>query len=111
MLGSRDPLDRSELKDTEVSLVCRVCQVPSDLQEREELRARMERTESQEHLDLEVHPDWMELLVPWVTRVPQDPGVCRARRGREEPQENWDPPALRVLRENPPVSTWPLSLL
>ena len=110
MLGSRDPPDRRELKDTEVSLVCRVCRVLSDLQEREELQARMERTESQEHRDLGVRQDWMELLAPWVTRVPPDPGVCRARRGREEHQESWDPPALRVLRENPRVLTWPLSL-
>lgn len=110
MLGSRDPPDQRELKDTEVSLVCRVCQVPSDLQEREELLARTERTESREHLELEVHQGWMEPWVRWVTRVPPDPGVCRARRGREEHQESWDPPALQVLLENPRVLTWPLSL-
>lgn len=110
MLESRDTPDRRDLKDTEVSSVSRACRVPSDLQEREELRARMVRTESRELLDLEVRQGWMEPLVRWVTRALPDPGECRARRGREEHQESWDIPALQDLQENPLVLTWPLSL-
>lgn len=109
LLASRDPPARREEKDTEVSSVCRACRVPSDLRESEELRARMVRTESREPLGPEVRQAWMELLVRWVTRAPPDPEGCRARRGREEPQENSDLPALRGLPENPLVSTWLLS--
>jgi len=110
LLESRDPQDRRDLKDTEVSSASRACRVPSDLQEREELRARMVRTESREQLELEDRQGWMDPLVPWATRAPPDPGECRARRGREELQENWDRPDLQVHRENPLVLTWPLSL-
>ena len=110
LLESRDPLDRRDLKDTEVSSASRACRVPSDLQEREELRARMVRTGSREHRELEVRQDWMETSVRWATRAPPDPGECRARRGREEPQENWDHPDLQVHRENPLGLTWRLSL-
>ena len=110
MLESRDTPDPRDLKDTEVSSASRACQDPSDLQEREELRARMERTESREPRDLEVRQGWTEPLVRWVTRAPPDPGECRARRGREEHQEVWELPVLQDLLENPPVLTWPLSL-
>ena len=110
LLESRDTPDRRDLKDTEVSSVSRACRVPSDLQEREELRARMVRTESRELLDLEVRQGWMEPLAQWVTRAPPDPEECRARRGREEQQEGWELPALQDLLENPPALTWPLSL-
>lgn len=110
LLESRDTPDRRDLKDTEVSSASRAFRVLSDLQEREELRARMVRTESRELLDLEVRQGWMELWVRWVTRALLDPGECRARRGREEQQESWDIPALQDLQENPLVLTWPLSL-
>lgn len=110
LLESRDTPDRRDLKDTEVSSASRACRVPSDLREREERRARTARTESRELLDLEVRPDWMELLVRWVTRAPLDPGGCRARRGREELQENWDLPAPPGHLGSPLGLTWPPSL-
>jgi len=109
LLARRDHPDLKDQRDTEVLSACRACQVPSDLQEREDHRERMAKMENRAHLELEVHREWMELLERWVTRVLLDQEECRARRASEGHQENLDRRDRQDLRENPRASTWLLS--
>ena len=95
-LASKAALERSdhqvnlERRATAVSLASRVFLVPSDLKDKRDQQAKMERTESQAQWVAVVLLDLMELLVGWVILVLWDQEGHRARKAREVHLVNLD---------------------
>lgn len=92
-----DLKDNLDPRATVVSLVCRVCQAPSDLLDRKDPRARTERTGSPELREAGALLGWTGPWEQWATLAPLDQGDFLERRASVVLLVNLVPRVLRVL--------------